>query len=71
LNAIVAKVNFVFVGTADAVLQSVRNAWMKIYGVCHAMLLHGNVRIAVNKMVLEINKRNLPDSKIRKVSFYL
>jgi hypothetical protein len=70
LNAIAAEENFVFVGTADAVLQFVRNAWMRMYGVCPAMLLHGSVRTAVNKMVLEINKRNLPDSRIRKVSFY-
>jgi len=56
LNAIVVEGNFVFVGTADAVLQFVRNAWMKICGVCLAMLLHGSARTAGNKTVLEINK---------------
>jgi hypothetical protein len=70
LNAIAAEENFVFVGTADAVLQFVSNVWMRMYGECPAMLLRGSVRTAVNKMGLEINKRNLPDSRIRKVSFY-
>jgi hypothetical protein len=56
LNAIAAEGNFVFVGIADAVLRFARNAWMKICGVCHAMLLHGSARIAADKTVLEINK---------------
>jgi hypothetical protein len=56
LNAIAAEGNFVFVGIADAVLQFARNAWLKICGVCPAMLLHGSARTAADKTVLEINK---------------
>jgi hypothetical protein len=57
LNAIAVEDNFVSVGIADAVLQFVSNAWMKIYGECLAMLLHGNVLIAAVKTGLEINNR--------------
>lgn len=56
MNAIAAEDNFVFVGTADVVLRFARSAWMKICGVCHAMLLHGSARIVADKTGLEINK---------------
>jgi hypothetical protein len=66
LNAIAAEDNFGSVGTADAVLQFARNAWMKIYGECLAMLSHGSARIVVIKTVLETNDyfhsiKNPPD----------
>jgi hypothetical protein len=57
LNAIAVESNFVSVGIADAVLQFVSNAWMKIYGECLAMLLRGNVLIVAAKTDLEINNR--------------
>jgi hypothetical protein len=47
--------NFVSAGAAAAAFTSVRNAWMKIFGVCPAMPLHGNVRIAGIKMGLAIS----------------
>jgi hypothetical protein len=65
LNVIAVENNSVFVGIADVVLQFVRNAWMKIYGGCLAMLLHGSVRIVAAKMVSEINNeqnQNPPDN---------
>jgi len=57
IGATAAAKNLDFAGAVDVVSISVRNAWMKIYGACHAMPSPGSARTAGTRMDLAINKK--------------